>query len=254
MENGEVQALPLGGGVRAFVSRAHRFGADAVLLAAFAAPLPGARCADLLSGCGIVSLLWCRDDARREADAFELQHEAAVLARRAAAENGFTGMRVFEQDVRALPPAFFGQYDLVACNPPYRAQGAGRTSPLPARETARAEGSCTLEDTVRAAARLLRGGGRFCLCLRPERLAEAFALLAPHGLAPKRLRLVQQRVDTPPFLALVEAKQGARPGLACEPVLLCEEEGAPTPAWRALFAPLGADAARGDEGRMSEGE
>lgn len=238
MDRSGTRAEPLGGGAVAYVTQAHGFGADAVLLAHFAAPKQGARSADLCSGCGIVPLLWCRDDPVCEADAFELLPEAAALARRSVEADGFPNLRVFVQDLRALPDTFAGRYDLVACNPPYRPLGAGRRSTDAARETARGEMCCTLEDAVRAAARLLAGKGRFCVCMRPARLAELFGLLAAARLEPKRLRLVQQREDAPPWLALVEARKDARPGLEVGPVLLCEQGGAASAAWRELYKPF----------------
>ena len=71
----------------------------------------------------------------------------------------------------------------------------------------------------------LRFGGRLCLCLRPERLAEALSLFRSFGLEPKRLRLVQQRKDKPPSLFLLECRSGGKTGLAVEPVLLLEQDG-----------------------------
>lgn len=222
MDRSGTRAEPLGSGAVAYVTQAHGFGADAVLLAHFAAPKQGARSADLCSGCGIVPLLWCRDNPVCEADAFELLPEAAALARRSAEADGFPNLRVFVQDLRALPDTFAGRYDLVACNPPYRPLGAGRRS----------------TDAVRAAARLLAGKGRFCVCMRPARLAELFGLLAAARLEPKCLRLVQQREDAPPWLALVEARKDARPGLEVGPALFCEQGGAASAAWRELYKPF----------------
>lgn len=225
----------LGKGISAYVTSTHGFGADAVLLAQFATPRPRKRQADLCSGCGIVPLLWCREDKTCMVDAFELLPEAAELARLSIRVNQLANVRVFTQDIRTLSAEFIGYYDLVTCNPPYRAVGAGKVSTVPARETARGEAQCTLEDAVRAAARLLAGKGRFCLCHRPARLTELLGLLSSARLEPKRLRLVQQRGDTAPYLVLVEARKNARPGLQVEPVLLCEQDGIFTEEWRAIY-------------------
>lgn len=235
MEREQPHMEKLGKGVHAYVTSSHGFGADAVLLSWFAAPTPHKRQADLCSGCGIVPLLWCRDDRFCTVDAFELLPDAAELARLSARTNGFANLRVFTQDIRTLSTDFWGQYDVVTCNPPYRAAGTGKTSRTPAREAARGEGDCTLEDAVRAAARLLGGKGRFCLCHRPARLAELFALLSSTRLEPKRLRLVQQRADAPPWLVLVEARKNVRPGLQVEPVLLCEQDGTFSREWRTIY-------------------
>ena len=61
-------------------------------------------------------------------------------------------------------------------------------------------------------------GGKFALCLRPERLGELFAALSAEGLEPKRLQLIQSRAETEPNLALVEARKGGGPGLRVLPV------------------------------------
>lgn len=225
----------LGKGISAYVTSTHGFGADAVLLAHFSTPRPRKRQADLCSGCGIVPLLWCREDRTCAADAFELLPEAAELARLSIRANQLANVRVFTQDIRTLSAELMECYDLVTCNPPYRAVGTGKVSTIPARETARGETQCTLEDAVRAAAHLLTGKGRFCLCHRPARLAELFSLLSSARLEPKRLRLVQQRADTAPWLVLVEARKNAHPGLQVEPVLCCEQDGTFSEEWRAIY-------------------
>lgn len=51
----------LGAGRFVIVSHSHGFGADALLLADFAAPRWGERALDLGTGCGILPLFWCRE-------------------------------------------------------------------------------------------------------------------------------------------------------------------------------------------------
>ena len=55
-------------------------------------------------------------------------------------------------------------------------------------------------------------------------MAAVRAELCAAGLEPKRLRGEQQRPDREPFLFLVEAMRGGRPGLRVEPVLFVEGE------------------------------
>ena len=104
------------------------------------------------------------------------------------------------------------------CNPPYFAEGSGRASESMA--VARSEAVCTLADVVTAAAWCLRTGGAFCIVHRPERLAELLSLMGGAGLEPKRLRLVQHRLEKQPSLVLVEGRKGARPGLEVLPTLI----------------------------------
>lgn len=214
---------PLGGGIYAITSKAHAFGTDAVLLADFAAPRSAKKLCDLCAGCGIVSLLWSRDGVRN-IDAVEIQNDAAELARRAARRNMFSSLNVVNTDLRTLDSSFNSTYDLVACNPPYKKAGSGGVSYDDAERAARHETFCTLEDVVAVGSRILKGGGRLCICHKPERLADLLTLMRTRGVEPKRLRLVQQRVSTKPWLVLAEGKKGAHPGLVIEPTLFVENE------------------------------
>ena len=74
-----------------------------------------------------------------------------------------------------------------------------------------------------AAGRLVRNGGRFALVHRPERLPALFSALEGNGFAPKRMALVQHRVDKPPSAVLVEAVRQGRPGLEVLPTVLLEQ-------------------------------
>lgn len=194
------------------------FGTDALLLAAFAQVKPGERVCDLGTGCGILPFLW-----EASTDGVECCPETAALARRSIEENGLSArIRVVEQRWENLDlPA--GAYDRVVSNPPYFAAGSGAESTHPARRLARHETEDTLRSVVSAAARLLKNGGHFTLCHRPERMAEVFAVLREHGLEPKRLKLVQSG-EKPPFLLLCDAIKGARPTLAVLPTLILEKE------------------------------
>ena len=220
----------LGGGLRVLVSGEHRFGTDAALLSAFAAPRPGDRVCDLCSGCGAVAAPWFLDPARAPARvwAVELNPKAAALLARTAAEGGLPTGRFLpvEADLRALEgilPA--GGCDLVTCNPPYVAAGAGRPAGTPDARLARGEEACTLDDVCAAAARLLRFGGRFCVCHRPARLADLLCAMRAHRLEPKRLRLTAARPGAAPWLALAEGRLGGGVSLEVE---LCFQE-APGP-------------------------
>lgn len=219
---------PLGGGLMARVSREHRFGTDTILLSHFSRPKPmEKRAAELCAGCGALSLLWFRDaPADLQVDAVEIQEEACALMHCSAERNGLEARyRPVPADLRFLKGVLEGNgYDLVACNPPYTPLGAGIANKSHALCTARHESQCTLADAAGAAARLLRPLGRLCLCQRPERLCTVMEACREAGLAPKRLRLVQQRPDKAPKLFLLEARKGGRPGgLVVEPTLYLED-------------------------------
>ena len=89
-----------------------------------------------------------------------------------------------------------------------------------AHALARHENTCTLDDVCQCAFRLLKDGGRFALCHRPERLAEVLAVLRANRLEPKRLAFVKNRPDAAPWLFLVEAQKNRKTGLRVEPDVL----------------------------------
>ncbi len=209
-------------GTTVFCSPNHRFGTDALLLARFSPPHRNWQVADLCSGCGIVALEWYDAGHRGACTAVELSPEGSAQLADALAQQGITSITPHCGDLRAFPPlpAQQGQYQLVACNPPYFEVQAGAQSQISAHATARHENECNLTDVCACAARLLKDGGRFAMCHRPSRLAEVFDALNAHRLAPKRLAFVKNKADGTPWLFLVEAQKNRKQGIVVEPDIL----------------------------------
>ena len=208
-------------GTQVFCSAAHRFGTDALLLARFSPPHRGWRAADLCSGCGIVALQWHDAGFRGPCAAVELDPDASALLDAALSAQRIGHIAPVCADLRVWRPAGAAgaePFDLAACNPPYFS--AGRPSADPARAAARHETACTLADVCACACGILRDGGRFVLCQRPERLAEVFAALRAAHLEPKRLAMVKNDAGGAPWLFLAEAQKNRRPGLRVEPDIL----------------------------------
>ena len=218
------------------VSPAHTFGTDALLLAAFSLPSPRERALDLGTGCGAIPFYWLSKGAKH-VSGLELQHAGADQFRRSVSLSGAEeDCEVIEADLRDAP-ALLGceRYDLVTMNPPYTPEGKGLGSRKESDRLARHESAVTLEEVCRAAATLLKFGGRFCLCLRPERLTDAMEALRRARLEPKRLRFVSKNADSAPWLFLLEGKKGRAPGLKVEPLFrMYDEDGRESAALSAL--------------------
>lgn len=213
----------LSGKVSVIVGNGYTFTTDTILLAWYSLPKPGESCADLGTGCGTIPLIWCARSKPGAVWAAELQPAACGMARRSAERSGLGNViRVLEGDIRSLRGPEPGSLDVVACNPPYKPAGAGVPSAEKSARTARHETSGNLSDFADCAASLLRWGGRFFCCMRPERLCGTMLSLRSAGLEPKRLRFVQQRADSAPFLFLLQANRGGRPGMQVEPALFVE--------------------------------
>lgn len=216
---------PLGNGISVIVSEENHFSTDTILLANFAAPKKHEKVIELGSGCGAISLIWCRNTPPKAITSVEIQPQGADMLKRSVEYNKLSDrITVINGDLRSLKGLVeFGSFDMVAMNPPYKIGGGGIVNPDRQKQIARHETECTLDDITGTAARLLRFGGRFCICQRPERLTDVLLSMRNAGIEPKKLRLVQQRKDKAPKLFLAEGKRGGNPGgLVTLPTLLIE--------------------------------
>lgn len=204
------------------VSNEHTFGTDAVLLSYFAKPKYKDRAIDMGTGCGIIPLLWLRDNKQSGIHCLDIQENAFEQVKNSIEHNSL-GERLTPHlcDLRNIQQEFSAEcFTLVTMNPPYKPINTGIESLGESARIARHEVCCNIEDAVKAAAYLLTYSGRFCMCHRPERLVDALDMMRKYKLEPKRLRFVVDKTGEEPFLFLVEGKKGAKPFLRVEPTLV----------------------------------
>lgn len=228
---------PLGNNFNIVVSPSHTFGTDAVLLANFASIKRKDIACDMGTGCGIIPLIWCKGETK-EIFALDIQPKATSQLEKSLKLNGIEGrIRAVNCDLRQLKGVVpYGYFDLVTMNPPYKPVGTGIESLSQAERIARHEVECTVDDACKAAAGLLKYGGRFCMCHRPERLCDIIVSLRSNGLECKKIRFVTEREGKAPWLVLIEGKRGGKSGVTVEKNLVMkDEEGKPTDEFRAMF-------------------
>ena len=164
------------------------------------------------TGCGIIPLIMQREKPPKITYALDIQPLAIEQLRISLDKNKIDSIIPICADLKVLwDGAPLGQFSLVTCNPPYKAAKAGIESNLDAHKIARHEILCNIDDVCRAAAKLLKFGGRLCLCNRPERLSDVISAMKNNGIEPKRLRFVSKNPDTAPWLFLIEGKKGSKP-------------------------------------------
>ncbi len=214
----------LGKELKIYVSEAHIFTSDAIILADFCAPRHKDRCCDLGTGNGIIPLLWLRDFQPAEITGVELADSAVELLNKTLTENNITDkINCIHSDLRLLKGVLpFEHYDIVSINPPYKKLGTGIVNEGEDYKNARHEFTCTLDDAAKAASQLLKFGGRFCICQRPERLPDIFESMRKFKIEPKSMREVIQREGKEPSLVLVEGKKGSAPGFRIHSPLFIE--------------------------------
>jgi len=219
----------------------YRFTQDAVLLAHFVTPGPGARILDLGTGCGIIALILAYRWPQTILTGLEIQPGLAALARRNIEENGLADrICVKEGDLRRPRALFSPQgFDWVVANPPYRPAGGGRQNPQPEQAAARHEILADLEAVLGAARYALRPQGRLALVYPADRLVTLLHLMREADLEPKRLQMVHAHLDTPANLALVEGRVGGGQELEILPPLVVYQADRVTysPAMAACYAP-----------------
>ena len=224
--------------LKIFVSEAHIFTSDAIVLADFCAPRHKDKCCDLGTGNGIIPLLWLRDFQPKEIVGVELSESAVTLLNKTLSFNNIEGkITPVHCDLRELKGVLPNEYyDIVSINPPYKKLGTGIVNEGEDYKNARHEFNCTLTDAACAASKLLKFGGRFCICQRPERLPDIFEAMRKFKIEPKSMREVIQRIGKEPSLVLVEGKKGSAPGFRINPPLILEDEnGSYTPEAEELF-------------------
>lgn len=187
----------------------YRAGADAVMLAAACAALPGQSVLELGCGAGVASLCVAARVGGLDLAGVERDAGYAALARANAARNALP-MQVFQADLTRLPLDLRARsFDHVLMNPPFFPTGT--LSPDAARAGARHE-ETPLPDWFDAALRRLKPGGQVTVIHLAQRLDGLLASLA--GRAGDIAVLpIAARSGRDAGRVIVQARKGARGAL-----------------------------------------
>ena len=198
------------------------FGIDAVLIADFARVKNGGKVFDLGTGTGIIPLLMAKTSKASHLTALEIQKESAEIASLNVEKNHLKEkISVVHGDIKSVRELFEPERaDVVTSNPPYAKANAVRKNPNEAKNIARHEILCNLEDVVSAASYLLKSNGSFFMIHRPERLSEIFVTFKKYRLEAKTLQLVQPFSYSAPTMVLIEGRKNARAEIKILPTLV----------------------------------
>jgi tRNA1(Val) A37 N6-methylase TrmN6 len=220
----------------------HRFGHDAILLAAACPARAGEQVVDLGAGVGAAGLALATRVDGCIVTLVEIDPALAALAAENAQRNGLAArVRAVVLDSTAPARAFAAaglQQESVArvlMNPPFNDPVRQRTSPNRSRRLAHASTTATLASWVTAAARLLRPRGTLSLIWRADGIAEVLAALAP-AFGAMMLLPVHPNPDAPAIRILVRATKASRAPLELLPgLVLADALGRPTPEAEAVL-------------------
>jgi tRNA1(Val) A37 N6-methylase TrmN6 len=204
--------------------RGHRFGHDAILLAAATPATAGDLVVDLGAGVGAAGLAVAARVAGVRLAFVELDPQLAELAARNAARNGCADAIVAALDVTAPEGEFLragvasGAADCVIMNPPFHNAATTNPSPDPARRIAHVGDGNILAVWVAVAARVLRAGGTLTVIYRADRMDDVLVALAC-DFGSVAVMPVHSRQDAPAIRILARAVKGGHDPLRLMPAL-----------------------------------
>lgn len=224
----------LGGRLRLRQPRkGHRFGHDAVLLAAATGARPGERIVELGAGVGAAGLVVALRCPLARVTLAEIDPDLVALAQQNIAANALDNAAAVALDVTAgaaalaqagLPAGCAGR---VLMNPPFDDPARHRPSPDTRRRAAHLAEPDTLPRWIASARRLLAPSGVLTLIWRADALAALLTSL--DGFGALAVVPVHPRPGSAAIRVLMRAVKGSRAPLSLEPgLVLADEAGRPT--------------------------
>lgn len=221
--------------------RGHRFGHDAILLAAATEARAGDAAVEFGAGVGVAGLALAYRLPGLSVVLAEIDPALATLAQENAAGNAMDDrVAAMACDVTApdlavrLGVAAEG-VDAVLMNPPFNDAGRQNVSPDAARRLAHVGDAETLPQWVAAAARLLKLGGVLTLIWRADGLDDVLTALAG-AFGDVAVRPVHPQPGKPAIRVLVRAVKGGEGGFSMlSGLTLAAADGRPTEAAEAIL-------------------
>jgi tRNA1(Val) A37 N6-methylase TrmN6 len=215
--------------------RGHRFGHDAILLAAATEAREGEHAIELGAGVGAAGLALATRVGGVRVTLVEVEPELAMLAAENVQRNGLgERVRAVVLDVCASPRAFAAAglaaetAEHVMMNPPFNDPARQQASPDARRRLAHAAPRATLGRWLRTAAGLLRVNGVLTLIWRADGLSDVLAGLVP-DFGSIAVLPVHGKRGAPAIRVLVRAiKNGRGPLVLLPGLMLNDAEGHPT--------------------------
>jgi tRNA1(Val) A37 N6-methylase TrmN6 len=220
--------------------KGHRFGHDAILLAAATDAQPSRHAVEFGAGVGVAGLAVAQRVSKLSMTLVEIDPVLARLARENAERNGLAGcVKVVNLDVNADAMEFARAglspcaIDHVLMNPPFN-DARHNVSPDPGRRLAHVAADDTLARWADRACALLKPHGTLTLIWRATGLADVLAALSGFGAI--SIVPVHPRPESAAIRVLIQAvKSGAAPLTLFPPLMLNDADGKPSAEAEAIL-------------------
>lgn len=240
MQNERLDDLEFGGYKIIQDKNGYCFTSDSVILANSVNVKRTDRVVDLGTGSGIIATVIAGKFRPAKVIGVELQRKLADMAERSVKLNRLDDViTIVNAPAQGVEKLIGDGFDVVVSNPPYEISKNDVKSEATEKDICKKEIFLTAQETVQAAARLLKYGGLFYMINRITRLTDVICAMRENGIEPKKLTLLQPKPSKDIDTFIVEGKKGARPYIVVpKPVIVWNEDGTMTDYIRRLYSKL----------------
>lgn len=203
----------------------YRFTSDAVILANFIVAKPSDKLLDLGTGSGIIAILATYKNKLKNVVGVEIQSELADMASRSVKLNELeNAIKIFNADIKKIQELNLPEFDIIACNPPYKKQNTSKLNQSESDKIARHETTTTLKEICQIASKNLKFGGKFYVCLDSDRTAELLFELKNSKLEPKKMFFTQSSEKSVAKIVFVQAVKGGKESVKILPMIITNDK------------------------------
>ena len=213
------------------------FSLDSIVLANYSTVrLRDKKILDFCTGNGIVPIIVSR---RTKSNIFgvEIQDKLVDLAKKSISYNNLNDrISIICDDVKNFSNANLNCFDLVLCNPPYfKVHDNSSLNLSYEKKVARHEVCINLTEICECAKKVLKDNGSFSIVYRSDRLIELIDEFRKHGIEPKKVKFVYEKVDKNANLVLLQGQKCGKVGLTIEkPLIMYNDDGSMTDEYSKL--------------------
>lgn len=203
------------------------FGIDAFLLADFCQIRNNEIVVDFGTGTGIIPLLLANSRADK-IFALEIQKESYEMAKKSVQINNLSEkIKIINGDIKNASQILRKNFcNVVISNPPYLKTTTGKQNPEEAKNIARHEVLCNIENLFQSAKEILKSNGRFYLIHRPERLSEIILNAEKFDFKVKSVQFIHPFAEKNATMVLIESRKNANDGTkVLNPLIMYDSPG-----------------------------
>ena len=203
-------------------SKGYKFSTNSLLLSDFVKPKEDDILVEIGTGCGIISILLCKNYKINKIYAVEIQDSLYSFARQNIATSKFEkNITLINKDITKIKRGEIPKADIVFSNPPYIPKNRGRKTINEEKYIAKHEEKLDLKTLIKVSYKILKHKGKICLIYPTKRVDELIFEMKKNDIQPKTLQAVFSSSHSNSKLSLIEGVKNGKNGLdIIKPVIL----------------------------------